>query len=92
MARGEPASRFSLGSRRVERWRGRGLGGRGGGWREQGWEGRWQEDEKGRGERVMRLLGFNQYGIWPEDDWKTNLIWEAIRLSFISPAVSTADP
>lgn len=32
----------------------------------------------------MRLLGFNQYGIWPEDDWKTNLIWEAIRLSFIS--------
>lgn len=39
----------------------------------------------------MRLLGFNQYGIWPEDDWKTNLIWEAIRLSFISPAVSPVD-
>lgn len=34
----------------------------------------WQEDEKGRGERVIRLLGFNQYGIRPEDDWKTNLI------------------
>lgn len=34
----------------------------------------------------MRILGFNQYGIWPEDDWKTNLIWEAIRLSFISLA------
>lgn len=39
----------------------------------------------------MRLLGFNQYGIRPEDDWKTNLIWEAIRLSFISLAVSTVD-
>lgn len=39
----------------------------------------------------MRLLGFNQYGIWPEDDWKTNLIWEAIRLSFISLAVSPVD-
>lgn len=39
----------------------------------------------------MRLLGFNQYGIWPEDDWKTNLIWEAIRLSFISLAVSLVD-
>lgn len=51
----------------------------------------WQEDEKGGGERLMRLLGFNQYGIWPENDWKTNLIWEAIRLSFISPAVSPVD-
>lgn len=51
----------------------------------------WQEDENGRGERVIRLLGFNQYGIWPEDDWKTNLISEAIRLSFISLAVSLVD-
>lgn len=49
------------------------------------------EDEKGGGEHLMRLLGFNQYGIWPEDDWKTNLIWEAIRLSFISLAVSPVD-
>lgn len=40
----------------------------------------------------MRLLGFNQYGIRPGDDWKTNLIWEAIRLSFISAVVSTVDP
>lgn len=30
MARGEPASRFSLGSGRVERWRGGGVGGGGG--------------------------------------------------------------
>ena len=52
-------------------------------------ERRWG-DEKGErgGEHLMRLLGFNQYGIWPGDDWKTNLIWEAIvshsshRLSF----------
>lgn len=51
----------------------------------------WQKDEKGGGDRLMRLLGFNQYGIWPEDDWKTNLIWEAIRLSFISLAVSPVD-
>lgn len=46
------------------------------------------EDEKGGGLHLMRLLGFNQYGIWPEDDWKTNLIWEAIHLSFISQALS----
>lgn len=64
--------------KRRRRWRGK---------RREGW----QEDEKGREERVMRLLGFNQYGIWPEDDWKTNLIWEAIRLSFISLAVSPVD-
>lgn len=57
-----------------------------------GLKGRRQRDERGRREHVMRLLGFNQYGIWPGDDWKTNLIWEAIRLSFISAAVSTADP
>lgn len=48
-------------------------------------------DEKGGGDHLMRLLGCNQYGIWPEDDWKTNLIWEAICLSFISYAVSTED-
>lgn len=54
-------------------------------------EGGMVEDEKGGGERLMRLLGFNQYGIWPGDDWKTNLIWEAIRLSFISLAVSLVD-
>lgn len=42
-------------------------------------------------EHLMRLLGFNQYGIWLEDDWKTNLIWEAIRLSFITRAVSRVD-
>ena len=46
------------------------------------------EDEKGGGKHLMRLLGFNQYGIWQEDDWKTNLIWEAIHLSFISQPVS----
>lgn len=46
------------------------------------------KDEKGGGEHLMRLLGFNQYGIWLEDDWKTNLIWEAIRLSFITQALS----
>lgn len=40
--------------------------------------------ESGGEKRLMRLLGFNQYGIWPEDDWKTNLIWKAICLSFIS--------
>lgn len=51
---------------------------------ETGQEGRLAEDEKGGGDPLMRLLGFNQYGIWPEDDWKTNLIWRAIRLSFIS--------
>lgn len=45
------------------------------------------QDEKGGAERLMRLLGFNQYGIRPEDDWKTNLIWEAIHLSFIYQAV-----
>lgn len=43
------------------------------------------------GKRLMWLLGFNQYGIWPEDDWKTNQIWEAIRLSFISLPVSLVD-
>lgn len=46
------------------------------------------EDEKAGGLHLMRLLGFNQYGIWPEDDWKTNLIWEAIHLSFISQALA----
>jgi len=49
------------------------------------------EDVKASRERLMRLLGFNQYGIWPEDDWKTNLIWAAIRLSFISLPVSLVD-
>lgn len=39
----------------------------------------------------MRLLGFNQYGIWLEDDWKTTLICKAIHLSFITQDVSQVD-
>lgn len=71
------ASHFSLGT----------LGGRAG----EGGKDGMVEDVKASGERLMRLLGFNQYGIWPEDDWKTNLIWEAIRRSFISQPVSVVN-